>query len=38
MGNDVLHLCSMASALRNLCLKFTAHFVTVASFVTFGHQ
>ena len=31
MGNDVPHLCSMASALQNLCREITAHSVTVAA-------
>ena len=38
MCNDVLHLCSMASALQNLCLEIIAHSVTVAPSVMFRHQ
>ena len=38
MGNELLYLYSMASALQNIFLKFTAHSVTVAPSVTFGYQ
>jgi len=38
MGNESLYLCSTASALQNLCLKFTAHSVIVAPSITFCHQ
>ena len=38
MGNELLYLYSMASALQNIFLKFTAHSVTVASSVTCCHQ
>ena len=38
MGNESLYLCSMASVLQNLCLKFMAHSVTVALSVMFHHQ
>ena len=38
MGNELLYLCSTVSALQNLCLKFIAHSVTVAPFVTCCHQ
>uniref|UniRef100_A0A7N2KKH2 Uncharacterized protein n=1 Tax=Quercus lobata TaxID=97700 RepID=A0A7N2KKH2_QUELO len=32
MGNDVLHLCSTASALQNLCVEAIAHSVTVGPY------
>jgi len=38
MGNELLYLCSTASALKNLCLKFTTHFVTVTPSVMCYHQ
>ena len=34
MGNEFLHLCSMANMLRNSCLVCTAHLLPFASSVT----